>query len=91
MVKPFELDDPMGLVAVATPGQDPGQFIDEIIQEYLFLGWKPGEIFFLFRMPNYAATHRVYRQMGEAHIKDRIESLAQQWQRGWLRGADTDA
>ena len=90
-MKQFEPEDPMELVGVALPGEDPGRFVDEIVQEYLFLGWKPEEIFELFRSPRYGGTHRIYHQMGDAYVKERLLGLAEQWRRGWLRGADNHA
>ena len=84
MTKEFEPEDPMELVAVELPEGDIDQLLEDIVQEYLFMGWGPRQIFFLFRSPFYAATHQIYRQKGEAYVKARIQHLAQQWQRGWL-------
>jgi len=77
----------MELVAVELPQGDIDQLLEDIVQEYLFMGWGPQQIFFLFRSPFYGATHQIYRQKGEAYVKTRIQSLAQQWQRGWLSGS----
>ena len=85
MPKEFDPEDPMELVGVEVSGSDPEQVLDDIVQEYLFMGWKPAMILFLFRSPHYAATHRIYRLKGHDFVKQRILSLAEQWNRGWLK------
>ncbi len=82
--KEFDPDDPMELVAVEIPGGDADQRMDDIIQEYLFIGWTELQILFLFRSPHYMATHQIYRQRGERYIKGRIQHVAEQWSRGWI-------
>ena len=89
MTKEYEPDDPMELVGVELPG-DQDQVLEDIVQEYLLMGWSPPAIFFLFQTPNYTATHRIYKEKGEAYVKDRIQQLADQWNRGWIRGGNTD-
>ena len=91
MAKAFEPEDPMELVAVALPEGDPDHQMDDLVQEYLFMGWKPLQILFLFRSPQYLATHQIYRQKGEAYVKERIYGLAQQWDQGWIKGDEQDA
>ena len=93
MTKEFEPDDPMELVGVEIPGGDPDQLIDDIVLEYMSMGWSTRQITFLFRSPYYAATHQIYRQRGEAFVKNRIQDLAQQWQAGWINsaGGETNA
>ncbi len=85
-LKQFEPDDPMELMAVPLPGGDQDQVIDTITQEYLLMGWTPLQVLFLFRSPYYGATHQIYRQRGEAYVKQRIQRLAEQWGQGWTRG-----
>ncbi len=82
--KEFDPDDPMELVGVEIPGGDADQRMDDIIQEYLFIGWTELQILFLFRSPHYMATHQIYRQRGERCVMERIQRMAEQWSRGWI-------
>ncbi len=86
MVKEFDPEDPMELVGVAVPGGDEDQVLDDIVQEYLFMGWRPVQILFLFRSPYYSATHQIYRRRGEVYVKERIQQLSEAWERGWIGG-----
>ena len=90
MTKEFDPEDPMELVGIEVVG-DSDMVMDDIIQEYLSMGWSPSAIFFLFRTPNYMATHRIYKEKGEAHVKERIKQLAEQWAMGWISGDRVDA
>ncbi|MFQ5933118.1 MAG: hypothetical protein ACE5KI_00565 [Dehalococcoidia bacterium] len=88
--KAFDPEDPMELVGVELPGES-DDVLDGIAQEYLFMGWSAPAILFLFRTPQYTATHRIYREKGEAYVKERIRRLADQWNQGWIRGGTADA
>ncbi|MEE9248162.1 MAG: hypothetical protein V3U79_05650 [Dehalococcoidia bacterium] len=90
MTKEFDPEDPMELVGVEVAG-DSDMVMEGIIQEYLNMGWSPSAIFFLFRSPNYMATHRVYKEKGEAYVKERIKQMAEQWAKGWVRRDKADA
>ena len=82
----------MELVGVMAPGGDEDEALDGIVQEYLLLGWSAAQIMFLFRSPTYAATHRIFERKGAAYVKDRVQSLADQWSQGWIgRGDKHDA
>ncbi len=87
----FDPEDPMELVGMEVSGSDPDQALDAIVQEYLFMGWKPAMILFLFRSPHYAATHQIYKLKGHDHVRQRIHSLAEQWNKGWLTGGALSA
>ncbi|MBM3941585.1 MAG: hypothetical protein FJ316_01405 [SAR202 cluster bacterium] len=91
MSKEFEPDDPMELVGVELPGGDIDQALDDLVLEYLSIGWSPTEIMFLFRSPHYQATHNIYRQKGHGYVKERIENLAGEWNRGWIAGGMSNA
>ena len=90
MPKEFDPEDPMELVAVELPAGDADQVLDDIVQEYLLMGWKPLQILFLFRSPHYAATHHIYKLKGHGYVKDRVQRLADQWKAGWLRRGESD-
>jgi len=68
-------EDPMEMVGVFVPGDD-RKMTECFIEEYLFLGHSPRQIFNLFRDPFYAGIYRVYEQRGEAFVKDLIEKIA---------------
>jgi hypothetical protein len=82
----YDPEDPLELVAVEIPS-DPNQVLDDIVQEYLFLGWKPAMIQNLFRSPFYGGPHQVYQQLGGDHVRRRINELAEQWKQGWFTSA----
>jgi hypothetical protein len=82
----FDPEDPMEMVGVEVEGSDPDEALESFVQEYLFMGWKPALIFFLFRSPHYAATHQIYRTKGHDYVKRRIEELTEQWNSGWILG-----
>lgn len=84
--KEFEPDDPMELVGVPIPETETQRVVDDIIVEYLFMGWTPRQVLFMFRSPYYGATHAIFRQKGDAYIRERIRSISEQWRQGWIRG-----
>ncbi|MCH8087995.1 MAG: hypothetical protein IIC81_09125 [Chloroflexi bacterium] len=90
MTKEFDPEDPMELVGVEVVG-DSDVVMEQIIQEYLSMGWSSSAIFFLFRTPNYMATHRIYKEKGDSYVKKRIKQMAEQWAKGWIRGDRVDA
>jgi len=81
----------MELMAVELPEGNPDQTLDDLIQEYLLMGWSPSAIFFLFRTPAYAFTHRIYLLRGEQVIRDRILRLSEEWNQGWIRKGAANA
>ena len=81
----------MELVAVPIPGGSQEEVLDDLVTEYLSIGWSPTQIMFLFRSPQYAATHQIYLSRGKDYVKERIHQLAGQWSRGWLDQGNTTA
>ncbi len=82
--KELDPDDPMELVGIEIPEGDTDQVLDDLVQEYLFLGWSPTQIMYLFRSPHYTATHHIYQQKGGDYVKGRIGQLSQQLNQGWI-------
>ncbi|MBM4405730.1 MAG: hypothetical protein FJ039_06050 [Chloroflexi bacterium] len=78
--------DPMELVAVALEGADPAEALDQIVVEYLSMGWPEEQIRMLFRSPCYGATHQLWRSLGPENAKARIAELAREWRGGWISG-----
>ncbi len=89
--KELDPDDPMELVGIEIPGGDVDQVLDDLVQDYLFLGWSSTQIMYLFRSPHYSATHHIYQQMGADYVKGRIGQLSQQWNQGWINGGAGNA
>ncbi len=81
----------MELVGIAVPDSDSDRVLDGIVQEYLFMGWSARQILLLFVSPYYGATHQIYREKGADYVKERIGSLAEKWDQGWIRGGKTHA
>ncbi|MBI3091164.1 MAG: hypothetical protein HYY96_10890 [Candidatus Tectomicrobia bacterium] len=88
--KAFDPEDPMELVGVELPGCDPAQMLDDIVQEYLLMGWGAAQILELFRSPHFTATHRILQLMGEPYVTERVDRLAEAWQQGWLTEGEAD-
>jgi len=91
MPKEFDPEDPMELKAVPVPDCDSAQVLDDIVLEYLFMGWSDRQILGLFRSPFFGATHQIYQSKGHSFVEERVHHLAGQWQRGWIKGGETDA
>ncbi|MCC6168443.1 MAG: hypothetical protein IT329_14565 [Caldilineaceae bacterium] len=72
----FVDEDPMELVGVVMPGE-PGMMdamATAIVEEYVLLGWDEPRLMTLFVNPLFLATHRIYRQKGEAYVRDLVRS-----------------
>jgi hypothetical protein len=91
MPKEFDPEDPMELKAVPVPDCDTEQVMDDIVLEYLFMGWSDRQILRLFRSPFFGATHQILQSKGPSFVEERVHHLAGQWQRGWIRGGETNA
>ena len=91
MSKPVEPDDPMELVGVEVPGCDSEEVLDDVVQEYLLMGWGAQQILMLFASPYYAFTHGIYRQLGPTRVRRRVLELFEQWNQGWIKGGKSDA
>ena len=79
--KRFEDDDPMELVGMVMPGE-PGQLeamAEAFVDEYARLGWDEKRILALFVNPFFLATHRIYRQKGEAYVRELISKTCAKW------------
>ncbi len=84
-VKDFEPDDPMEMVGVAIPDGDEDETIDGLITEYLMMGSSRREIEFLFMSPFFMGTNEMLKSKGKDWIRSRINHLADEWDRGWIK------
>jgi hypothetical protein len=79
--KLFEEEDPMDLVGFILPGE-PGQLeamAECFVEEYVRLGWDEQRLMTLFVNPLFMGTHRVYRQKGEAYVRELIHRIQAKW------------
>lgn len=77
----FVEEDPMELVGMVLPGEA-GQLermAETIVEEYIRLGWSERRLMALFTNPMFAATHRIYRQKGEAYVQALIQETQKRW------------
>jgi hypothetical protein len=52
-----------------------------LIEEFMRLGYNPKQVLALFRQPHYIGMHRVWRRMGEAWTRQRVEDVFRRWGR----------
>lgn len=72
-------DDPMELVAIGLADGDPDYMAECLVEEFLLLGWNERQLMNLFTRPFFRATHRIYREQGEAHVRALIQRVAARW------------
>jgi hypothetical protein len=74
-------DDPMEMIGMVMPGE-PGQLeamAECLVEEYVRLGWDARRLMTLFVNPMFMATHRIYRQKGEAYVRELIDQTCAKW------------
>lgn len=69
-----EPGDPAELVMTPVPGGEPELMATCLVEEYARLGMGEEEIFELFRRPIYQ-LHALYRERGEAWVRDLIRKV----------------
>lgn len=77
----FDRQDPMGLVGMVLPGE-PGQLeamAECLVEEYVRMGWDERRLMTLFVNPLFLASHRIYREKGEAYVLDLIRKTLGEW------------
>lgn len=68
----FVDEDPLELVGMVLPGEA-GQLermAENIIEEFVRMGWDERRLMTLFVNPMFMATHRIYRLKGEDYVKN---------------------
>lgn len=78
---PLVEEDPFELVGMVLPGEE-GQteaMAEALVEEFILLGWPEKRLLSLFTNPFYLATHRIYRQKGEAYVRDLIHRIWEKW------------
>ncbi|RMF33759.1 MAG: hypothetical protein D6754_16395 [Alphaproteobacteria bacterium] len=69
----------MEFVAVALPDGDPDLMAECVIEEFLLMGWSERQLMTLFTYPRFMATHRIYLDCGEAHVRALIARAGASW------------
>ena len=78
----FEPDDPMELVGVGLPVGGEREMVLAVIDEYVRLGFSGEEIVSLFRDPCYTMTNRIFRELGEAYVRECVDLVMTRWSAG---------
>ncbi|GIK82897.1 MAG: hypothetical protein BroJett024_40020 [Alphaproteobacteria bacterium] len=78
-MKPAAEDDPMEFVAVGLPGGDPDRMAECVIEEFLLMGWSDRQLMTLFKHPRFRATHQIYLDRGEDHVRALIARVGAAW------------
>ena len=86
--KPFEDDDPMELVQVRVPAGDPEAMAECFVEEFIWLGYDPGQLLDLFRNPFYSGAHAVYRERGETFVQSLIDRIRKRFSGNSTGGHD---
>ncbi len=90
-MKAYEPEDPMELVGVAIPQQDPDYMAECIVDEYVLLGWSDKQLMTLFSRPMFQATHGIYHDKGEEHMRSVIQRVRDKWSQGRVRVGESNA
>ncbi len=77
--KPLEIADPMELKGIQISGADFDLMVENIIEEYIMLGYDEKTIIYLFKHPFYKFTNNVYKLKGQEYIKQSIEKVKAKW------------
>jgi hypothetical protein len=77
----FVAEDPLELVGMVLPGSPSTleAMAEAIVEEYVRLGWNELRLMTLFVNPMFLATHRIYRQKGEAYVRELIRKTCARW------------
>ncbi len=77
----FAHEDPMELVGMVVPGdlQTLDAMAEALVEEYVRMGWDEVRLMPLFENPRFLATHRIYREKGEAYVRDLIREVYSRW------------
>ncbi len=70
-------EDPMELMANAAMG-DPGYMLQCMVEEYLWMGWPPEQLFGLFEDPQYPMLQDLLQRFGSEQVRRAIDELDRQ-------------
>jgi hypothetical protein len=77
----FDFDDPLELNCVALETSEDTQraMAECFIEEFLMLGYNPGQLLALFRNPHYIGMNMVLRDKGEGFVKELVSEVCARW------------
>lgn len=77
----FDLQDPLELngVALLTREDTTDSMCECFIEEFMRMGYGPGQILALFRNPYYLGMKLVFEKRGETFIRDQIAAVFARW------------
>jgi hypothetical protein len=67
-------EDPLTLHATPAEG-DPEVMLECLVQEYVWMGWEPGQVLGLFRDPFYPALNGLLCLFGEEGVRARVAAV----------------
>ncbi len=87
----FEFEDPFELngVAFVTESDTTDDMCECFIEEFMRMGYNPGQILALFRNPHYLGMNMVLQKRGEEFIRRRIKEIFGRWGRSGYPGGDS--
>lgn len=74
-----DAEDPLELRGVEISCADEREMVLAVVDEYVRLGFGPGELLALFESPRYTMTHRIWLRNGEAYVRDCIDDVLARW------------
>lgn len=77
--KNYENDDPMELKGIQIAGADFDQMVENVIEEYIMLGYDDKMILWIFKNPFYKFTNNVYKLKGAKYVQQSIEKIKTKW------------
>ena len=78
---PLAEEDPFEMVGMILPGE-PGQLeamAEVLVEEYVLQGWDEKRLMKLFTNTFFLATHRIYKEKGEAYVRALIADYCKKW------------
>lgn len=82
-VKAVEADDPLELVAVSVPVDEPtfDEMASSFVEEFVRDGWTDRRLIAYFRAPYYAGLHVIWQRRGERWVRELIAATRVRWRR----------
>jgi hypothetical protein len=65
----------MEFVAVPLPGGDADLMAECMIEEFMLMGWSEKRLMTLFTHPRFQATHQIFLDRGEEHVRALIRRV----------------
>ncbi|MDA1190370.1 MAG: hypothetical protein O3A46_01655 [Candidatus Poribacteria bacterium] len=86
MSKEFEHDDPMEMVGFVAPQlteEDIVEMAENVIDEYIRMGWSDEEVLALFDGGDYQMLRLIRNRKGDAFVRQTVKNVRQRWGSVW--------